>query len=314
MTSGYWIKQAQRLCTKMAMQLWLKSPRFCRTVEIETINRCNGQCEFCPVNRKADPRPFAQMKDDLLQRILMDLQQHSYSGFLGLQSNNEPLMDRNMAERIALARRLCPKAHLYTYTNGLLLNYDLLVSLFDAGLDSMVIDNYDENLQLLPHIKDILDRLEKSRISWIRDRIVVNVISPKAIRSNRGGQAPNKQPHQFHEYLKFRQMGCLLPFNQLIIRPTGEVSLCCQDALGKYTLGNAEEKSLDEIWYGQKAAQVRMELSEKGRRALSLCRHCDVPPIQGAVFHLIAAICVGTIISGFYRTEEMNNRIGRHSE
>jgi MoaA/NifB/PqqE/SkfB family radical SAM enzyme len=238
------------------------------------------------------------MEGDLLRRILTDLQRHHYSGFLGLQSNNEPLMDKNIVQHIALAKTMCPKAHLYMYTNGLLLTYDLLLSLFEAGLDSMVIDNYDEDLQLHPHIKDILDHLDESHCSWIRGRIVVNVISPKAVRSNRGGQAPNKPIDQFHEYLKFRQMGCLLPFSQLIIRPTGEVSLCCQDALGKYTLGNAAKMSLEEIWYGPGAGQVRRELNEKGRSALSLCSQCDVPPIQKAVFHLMAAVCVGTIVHG----------------
>ena len=27
-----------------------------QTIEIETINRCNGKCSFCPVNRNIDPR------------------------------------------------------------------------------------------------------------------------------------------------------------------------------------------------------------------------------------------------------------------
>jgi radical SAM protein with 4Fe4S-binding SPASM domain len=280
--NNYWKEKAQYLCTKIAMRRWLKSPQFCRAVEIETMNRCNGQCEFCPVNRVDDPRSFAQMDDDLLQCVLLDLHTHDYAGFLGLQSNNEPLMDKNIVKRIALARKMCPKSHLYMYTNGLLLTYDLLLSIFEAGMDNMVIDNYDKELRLHPHIKDALENLENSKYAWIRNRIEVSIVSPETIRSNRGGQAPNKQSNKFHDYLRFRQMGCMLPFNQLVIRPTGEVSLCCQDALGKYTLGNAREMTLDEIWYGPKFAKVRFDLSEKGRVALSLCQHCDVPPIQRA--------------------------------
>ncbi len=42
-------------------------------IEIETINRCNGSCGFCPVNRGADPRPFAKMPDELFRAIVDEL-------------------------------------------------------------------------------------------------------------------------------------------------------------------------------------------------------------------------------------------------
>lgn len=29
-----------------------------KNIEIETINRCNGSCSFCPVNKKENQRPF----------------------------------------------------------------------------------------------------------------------------------------------------------------------------------------------------------------------------------------------------------------
>jgi Predicted Fe-S oxidoreductases len=273
-------KLAQRYCSQLAMRQWLQAPQFCRAVEIETINRCNGVCGFCPVNRNSDSRPLAQMEDALLERVLLDLQSHDYAGFLGLQSNNEPLMDSRIAERIALARQLCLKAHLYLYTNGTLLTYERLLSLFEAGLDSLVIDNYSEDLQMHPHIRNILSELEKSRHAHLRTRIKVSVISPKEIRLNRGGQAPNKQDARFLDSIRYHAMGCMAPFNQLVIRPTGEVSLCCQDALGKYTMGNAKEMTLDEIWYGPKFMAIRRHFQEKGRKEQSLCGHCDVPPIS----------------------------------
>jgi len=275
-------KLAQRYCSQFAMRQWLQAPRFCRDVEIETINRCNGVCEFCPVNRNSDSRPLAQMEDVLLERVLLDLQSHNYAGLLGLQSNNEPLMDSRIAERIALARRLCPKAQLYLYTNGTLLTYERLLSLFEAGLDMLDIDNYSEELQMHPHIRNILGVLEKSPYAHFKTRIKVSIVSPKEIRSNRGGQAPNKQDARFLDHTRYNGMGCLAPFDQLVIRPTGEVSLCCQDALGKHTLGNAKEMTLDEIWYGPMFMAIRRQLMEKGRKSLPLCEHCDITPIRSA--------------------------------
>ncbi|HQQ88253.1 MAG TPA: SPASM domain-containing protein [Smithellaceae bacterium] len=278
--NNYLKLKAQHIFTKISMYKWMKNPQFCKAVEIETINRCNGTCSFCPVNRRDDPRQLEKMSDDLLQRILLDLHAHNYAGFLGLQSNNEPLLDKNIVKRIALAREMCLHAHLYMYTNGVLLTFDMLTALFDAGLDSMVIDNYSENLQLHPHIESIAQKLKEARYSSLQNKIKISIMSPKAIRSNRGGQAPNKQGSEFEDYLRYKKMGCILPFEQLVIRPKGEISLCCQDALGRYTLGDMRKMTLDEIWYGEPFTKVRYALLEKGRQSLNLCKRCDGPAIS----------------------------------
>jgi radical SAM protein with 4Fe4S-binding SPASM domain len=102
------------------------------------------------------------------------------------------------------------------------------------------------------------------------------------VRSNRGGQAPNKQGSEFEDYLRYKKMGCILPFEQLVIRPTGEISLCCQDALGCYTLGDIRKMTLDEIWYGESFTKVRSALLKNGRQSLNLCKRCDVPAISRA--------------------------------
>jgi biotin synthase-like enzyme len=47
-------------------------------IEIETINRCNNDCAFCPVNRNDDPRPKAVMDDGLLRAIVSQLQDIDY--------------------------------------------------------------------------------------------------------------------------------------------------------------------------------------------------------------------------------------------
>ena len=42
-------------------------------VEIETINRCNGICSFCPVNRKVDTREFKKMDKSVFEKIINEL-------------------------------------------------------------------------------------------------------------------------------------------------------------------------------------------------------------------------------------------------
>ena len=57
----------------------------------------------------------------------------------------------------------------------------------------------------------------------------------------------------------------------MIIRPDGKVSLCCNDAVGKYTLGDLTKESLMDIWYGQKFQMVRNCIYE-GRKNMGECQ------------------------------------------
>ena len=61
----------------------------------------------------------------------------------------------------------------------------------------------------------------------------------------------------------------------MIVRPDGKVSLCCNDPLGKNTMGDLTKSTLCEIWYGERFQEVRKALS-RGRQYYSHCKYCDV--------------------------------------
>src|SRR5262249_27666746 len=71
-------------------------------------------------------------------------------------------------------------------------------------------------------------------------------------------------------------VGCPIPFRQMVVRPTGEVSLCCNDALGQATMGDLRRQSITEVWHGKEFRELRAELLRAGRRHLKLCNVCDV--------------------------------------
>ena len=87
-------------------------------IEIETINRCNGICSFCPVNRNADPREKAVMTRELFTNIVDQLEKLQYSGRFTTFSNNEPLLDGRIIEFNKYAREHLPKARIHMYTIG----------------------------------------------------------------------------------------------------------------------------------------------------------------------------------------------------
>jgi len=234
-------------------------------IEIETINRCNNICSFCPVNRNEDKRKFKIMTDDMYFDIIYQLNHLKYSGAVGLFSNNEPLLDKKIVKRCSLAREMLPNAFIYIYTNGVLLNKNLLSQLLKY-LDYIYIDNYCSSKDLIDPLKSIHKFLTDESIN--HDKISIHLRNQNEILSTRGGKAPNKKNPANIE------SRCLLPFSQMVIQPNGKVSLCSNDPLGQMVLGDVTNQSLVEIWYGKEYEKIRM-LIQQGRENLEICQVCD---------------------------------------
>lgn len=130
------------------------------SVEIETINRCNGECSFCPVNRHSDPRPFKRMSEELFHRIIDELAGLDYSGSISLHSNNEPFIDNRIVDFMKYAKENLPKAHLFVYTNGTLLTLDRFIESM-KWLDSIYIDNYSDSGEWIENVIKIRAYLDE---------------------------------------------------------------------------------------------------------------------------------------------------------
>lgn len=236
------------------------------SVEIETINRCNGGCDFCPVNAKDDSREFKLMEEELFYNILYQLKDLRYNGRIQLFSNNEPLMDKRIFEFAKKAKEILPNNHFSFFTNGTLLTLDKFNRL-EPYCDTFCIDIYYDDTESIPeNIHPIIDLcISKPEL---QNKVKVNFINKHAIRNNRGSQSKNrKKVYQL-------KCPCLLPFKQLIIRPDGKISLCCNDALGHYTLGDLNKNSILEVWNNNFFKDVREQLKDS-RDKIEMCKYCD---------------------------------------
>jgi radical SAM protein with 4Fe4S-binding SPASM domain len=268
--------ELQKITIKQMMKYLGANNELFSAIEVETINRCNGTCSFCPVNSKVDHRIFAEMDEGLFCKIIDELGRLNYSKFLGLQSNNEPFLDKDIITKIAYARQRCPEAFIYMYTNGTLLNTERLLQSIDAGLSEILINNYNDNMVLNENIIDIAENLERPEYGIYRKKVKIAIRKKTEVLTNRGGLAPNKNPEEFRLYKYYGSAGCLLPFRQIVVRPTGEISLCCQDAVGQVTLGDVRRQGLKEIWEGPSYKRIREQLINGGRKSVEVCRVCDV--------------------------------------
>lgn len=235
-------------------------------VEIETVNRCNGLCSFCPVSAKNEQRTYAKMSEGLFKKIINELSEINYQGRLALFSNNEPLLDNRIIEFHKYARKMLPNARMHLYSNGTLMNKEIFLELIKC-LDELIIDNYNQELELIPASKMIMDYAEEN--PDVIKKVTIVLRKPNEILTSRGGDAPNRKVVNIE-----KGISCVYPFQQLIIRPEGKVSLCCNDPLGKETLGDVNKESLVDIWYGEKFSEIRKKIIN-GRENFEHCKFCD---------------------------------------
>ena len=68
--------------------------------------------------------------------------------------------------------------------------------------------------------------------------------------------------------------GCSMLINQMVVLPTGEVTVCCNDLNGQGIIGNLREESLYQIYSGEKRMRYIKLLKEGRKDELELCREC----------------------------------------
>ncbi|EOS34851.1 radical SAM additional 4Fe4S-binding SPASM domain-containing protein [Lachnospiraceae bacterium A4] len=270
LTEKDWIDNMGKNMTVQAInkqvELLYQDNKLFEHIEIETINRCNGNCDFCPVSKKNESRKYAVMERGLFENIIMQLAEIDYTGRLALFSNNEPFLDDDIIDKHRFARGKLPNAKMHLFTNGTLLSVEKFKAVIDY-LDELIIDNYHKDLRLIKPCEEIRDYCEQH--IELKNKVTIVLRNPHEILTTRGGDAPNRK-----EMVSYGKERCALPFKQLIIRPDGKVSLCCNDPLGKNTLGDLTKESVLDVWNNDKFKTVRKCLYE-GRANWKHCEYCD---------------------------------------
>ncbi|MDR0304175.1 MAG: hypothetical protein LBH98_05325 [Chitinispirillales bacterium] len=128
-----------------------KSPLFYE-IEIETINKCNGTCSFCAINKNIDKRSLVKMSENDFFKIINNLAELNFCGLVNYFSNNEPLLDNRIFDFIKYGVSKLPNAYHIVYTNGILLTEEKFQMLIDTGLTYLRIDNYNDKLKMNSNI------------------------------------------------------------------------------------------------------------------------------------------------------------------
>jgi len=215
-------------------------------VEISLTNFCNRSCSFCPVDV---PDKITEINIITILKIVEELNRLNFKGLICLSGYCEPTLHPYLNDIINIIRYELPECILSLHTNG-----DFISRLKQYDVDYTVVSLYEE------------ERLEE----FEKLDVIINKRYEEGnmILSNRAGAMPTEKILPLKEK-------CLYPFYMIYIDYNGDVLYCSHNFHKKNILGNINNKSLFEMWNGNKINDIRDSLSQNNRN-FSPCNMCDV--------------------------------------
>jgi len=274
-------------------------------VQIQTITGCNANCIFCPNGKTQRRIPGGRrMSWDLYRSIVdqsIELGIRRYSVYL----MNEPMLDRELAERVAyVSARIKKPQYVKVTSHGGLLSERMAGGLLDSGLDKLKISvqslnadtyrnimglaldktlrNIDRFLELkkkggykLPRLEIVMvdsiqthDEIPRIRRYW-QDRGIKLYIEPV---ENRADQQNIRDTAVGEHRLKSFSW-CRRLMEQIYILYDGRMVQCCADWEQRSIMGDLSAHRLADIWYGQPYAGYRRRFAEGDVKGM-ICACC----------------------------------------
>lgn len=263
-------------------------------VQIETSGACNARCGFCPhstMNRTSEDR----MSMELFLKIVNEIKEWpvrpaQICPFL----TNEPFADNRVYGFCKIINAAIPESELVFFTNGSLFtdgNLDKLsevdrIKIIHVSLHHSNKEAYEVDLGLnwektLASIHRLIDR-QKWRVRLLRvsngNRTEDQAFVDFCAKEFPGTETQNSYRYNWKGDIKSHipyenTLDIICPrHNSMTILCDGRVALCCMDENGDYSLGDANETSLLEIYNGPKALSYRTRV----KRWSEPCGKCNM--------------------------------------
>lgn len=256
------------------------SIKFPKYIMIQTTSYCNADCVICPYKSLVDKQPQGFMNKMTYKKIIDEISNYNVKRIL-LYLMNEPLMDKDIVNKINYAKEKNPKAIVHIVSNGSLLNKKLSDELINSRLDYIefsILGNTEETYKKVMHLdfyktrKNILDfiriaKIENKGKDYINIKITktprllsdkekdetINFWNSKGIKNINYFDNPISRAGNASFIPKIKKnsvCGCksIWANDMMHIIYNGDVVLCCMDWKREVILGNVKENDLYNIW------------------------------------------------------------------
>lgn len=290
-------------------------PTFPRTIQIQTFTGCNADCIFCPYGATSDSQPRGRMPPELFRRIIDEAARYRVRR-ISPYLMNEPLMDRDLFDKIRYVNAAIPDCKVVVTSNGHFLTppvADALLSL-GGGLHELYVSfqgidpepyrktmggsmDFDRTLANVNHFIDEQRRrgLDRPKL-WITmvDTAVIDarkavaywrsrgVASKYTTLENRGGNIRNAESFSRTRAMSYYTT-CTRLFKQAYIMFNGDMVLCCVDYSRAQVLGNITDRSIHDVWNGPVAREIRRRYLGHEFDRLPLCGSCKIDEVREVV-------------------------------
>lgn len=240
------------------------------TIEINPTELCNRQCSFCPrYDPKLYPNRNLNMNAFTAEILTEQLKESDFTGDIHITGFGEPTLNPNILELISIFSR--------NFFTEMITNGDRLLKgkmhhreLYNAGLQSLIVDCYDDENQY----NEMLENLATCDVPY-RVREHYDTGEEKLITlynfNNRAGTL----------YKETNSNPCYLPFYKTFLDWNGDVRICCNDwSREQPSFGNIHEEHFADIWMSNDFIKVRQELIQGNRQNLAACKNCNINGMQ----------------------------------
>ncbi|AWJ94038.1 radical SAM protein (plasmid) [Azospirillum baldaniorum] len=281
-------------------------------VRLESSSACNLRCRHCTTGVAYHSTERRLLKPELFERILQDLKGIEALVSCVMYLGGEPLMNPQLERMIRRLRDETSIDQIHFVTNAMLVTEERCRELADSGVARIIVSidgrSPEENdaIRRGSHYPTVRQNLNLMR-RYLEPAGVQLDISNNILR--RPGDPPTAATPAFLirdfpglsiatnyaykwpgwtqteeeaalavEVNPGRRRGfCGAPFTETVIRPNGDVTLCCYDISGIEVMGNLRQGSLEEIWNGERYRAVRLAMMAGDEAALpGVCRNCPV--------------------------------------
>ncbi|MBX3414753.1 MAG: radical SAM protein [Pirellulales bacterium] len=278
----------------MAAGMNLLLGSFPATVRIETTSRCNAACTFCP--RDTMNRPKETMDDELFEKIVRECAAAKCK-LLHLHNFGEPLLDKALPDRIALAKKLGIR-RVKLFSNGSLLKDETARRLLHSGLDEIKIsidgasatefnelriglshEKVIENVRRFKAMRDAADLQGSLRIIATCTQ-TSNREETDQLLSNMVDRIDYTRLHNWAGALgslvnRRIRKPCDRLWRTFTVLANGNVSICCRDYAGRELVGNVRQQTIREIWRNHRYYDLRRLHAQSKQRDIDVCSDCS---------------------------------------
>ncbi len=310
---GYWL-HAYRL-TYPNIDKWLKtkSELFPMVIQVQTINRCNAACAFCPYPYTVHLQEKQIMDDALYSKIVEECTAEADLHDFVPMSKNEPLLDVKMEERVAeFKRKAQPHQMVELVTNGSPLTPARAQRLMEAGVDLITVSVNASNEETYNKVmvglswKQVMGNIEAlSKAELSRVNVYLRFVSEQDNRreldvfrkrwkhfnlftfnvNNRAGTVRDYAAKviNYNDFLeRVKRIGgnrvypvCPYVFSLMHVLENGDVPMCSNDWDNREVLGNVRTQTIREIYNSPRMNEIRGIMAEGRFEEIDACRECS---------------------------------------